>query len=127
LASLVGAHSLASVDDHGGPVKALAERIAYEGAWRRVVAAYTHMDILNHIQTVEDIATIDTTTPWAQQGPLTRAQARLLNYQVKSFLAVQTSSYVNGVLLNKCDDFLMFRNLGHEPDWRESNHNNKHV
>jgi hypothetical protein len=73
----------------------------------------------------EDIATIDTTTPCAQQGPLTRARVRQLNYQVKSFLAVQTSSYVNGVLLNKCDDFLMFRNLGHELDWRESNQNNK--
>jgi hypothetical protein len=73
----------------------------------------------------EDIATIDATTPCAQQGPLTRARARQLNYQVKSFLAVQTSPYVNGVLLNKCDDFLMFRNLGHEPDWRERNQNNK--
>jgi hypothetical protein len=29
----------------------------------------------------EDIATIDTTTPCAQQGPLIRARARQLNYQ----------------------------------------------
>jgi hypothetical protein len=29
----------------------------------------------------EDIATIDTTTPCAQQGPFTRARARQLNYQ----------------------------------------------
>jgi len=73
----------------------------------------------------EDISSINTTTPATQQGPLTRARARQLNYQVKSFLAVQTSSSMNGVLLNPCDDFLMLRNLGLEPDWRESKHDKK--
>ena len=73
----------------------------------------------------EDISSINTTTPATQQGPLTRARARQLKYQVKSFLAVQTSSSMNGVLLNSCDDFLMLRNLGLEPDWRESKHDKK--
>lgn len=77
--------------------------------------------------TDEDIPTIDTTMPSNEQGPLTRAQARQLNYQVESFLAVQTSYSLNGVLLYPCDDFLMLRNLGHEPDWRKSNHDNGQV
>ena len=32
---------------------------------------------------------------------------------------------MNGILLNPCDDFLMLRNLGLEPDWRESKHDKK--
>jgi len=52
---------------------------------------------------------IDTTMPSAQQGPLTRARARQLNYQVKSLLTVETSYPLNGVLLNPCDDFLMLK------------------
>jgi hypothetical protein len=39
LAPFAGAHDLASVSDHSGPVKALAERIAHEGARCGVVAA----------------------------------------------------------------------------------------
>jgi hypothetical protein len=64
----------------------------------------------------EDIPSNDTTTPTAQQGPMTRARARQLNYQVKSFLALKMSSSLNGVLLKSCDDFLMLRNMGEEPD-----------
>ena len=81
----------------------------------------------NHEGTLcdEDISSIDTTTPATRQGPLTRARARQLNYQVKSFLAVQTSYSMNGILLNPCDDFLMLRNLGLEPDWRERKHDKK--
>ena len=59
----------------------------------------------------EDISSFDTTIPIAQQGPMTRAKARELNYQVKSFLAVQTISSPDGVLLNPCDDFLMLRKM----------------
>jgi hypothetical protein len=65
----------------------------------------------------EDIPIIDTTTPTTRQGPNTQARARQLNYQVKLFLAVQTSYSPNGVLLKPCDDFVMIRKLGHEPDW----------
>ena len=59
----------------------------------------------------EDIPSLDTTIPIAQQGPMTRAKARELNYQVKSFLAVQIISSLDGVLLNPCDDFLMLRKM----------------
>ena len=73
----------------------------------------------------EDIPPNDTPIPNTQQGPMTRARARELNYQVNSFLAVHKPSSMNGVLLNSCDAFLIHRNLGHEPDWRESNHDKK--
>jgi len=42
---------------------------------------------------------------------MTRAKAWELNYQVKSFLVVQTISSPDGVLLNPCDDFLMLRKM----------------
>ena len=73
----------------------------------------------------EDIPPNDTPMPTLQQGPMTRARARELNYQVNSFLAVHKPSSMNGVLLNSCDAFLILRNLGHEPDWRESKHDKK--
>ena len=75
----------------------------------------------------EDIPPNDTTMPTTQQGPMTRARARELNYQVNSFLAVHKPSSMNGVLLNSCDVFLMLRNFGHEPgpDWRESKDDKK--
>ena len=63
----------------------------------------------------EDIPSIDTTTPAAQQGPMTRARARQLNYQVKSFLAVHTNSSQNWMLLNHGDDCLILRNVGQDP------------
>ena len=73
----------------------------------------------------EDIPSNDTTMPTTQQGPMTRARARELNYQVNPFLAVDKPSSQNWMLLNHCDDFLMLRNLGLEPDWRESKHDKK--
>lgn len=63
----------------------------------------------------EDITSTDTTKPIAQEGPMTRARARQLNYQVKSFLTVYSSSSQNGVLLNPCGDFVMIRNMGGAP------------
>jgi hypothetical protein len=56
----------------------------------------------------------DTPIPTTQQGLVTRARARELNYQVISFLAVHKAPSMNGVLLNSCDAFLIHRNLGHE-------------
>ena len=64
--------------------------------------------------------------PISQQRPITRARTQL-NYQVKSFFAVQTNYPPNGVLLNPCDDFLMIRNLKYEPDWRMEYNDNKQV
>ena len=71
----------------------------------------------------EDNSSLDTTIPIAQQGPMTRAKARELNYQVKSFLAVQTISSPDGVLLNPCDDFLMLRNM-EETSWMQGHQDN---
>jgi hypothetical protein len=45
LAPFTGAYDLAGVGDRGGPVEALEERVAHEGAWRRVVTAYTRVDV----------------------------------------------------------------------------------
>jgi hypothetical protein len=70
----------------------------------------------------EDITIIDTTIPVttspfvANQGPITRARARKLNYQVNSFLAIEANSSLNEVL-KPCDDFIMLRCLGGEPSW----------
>ena len=52
--------------------------------------------------------------PTTQQGPMTRARARELNYQVNSFLAIHKSSSQNWMLLNHCDDFIIIRNDGEE-------------
>ena len=46
---------------------------------------------------------------------MTCARARKLNYQVNSFLAAQTNSFSNGVLLKSCDNFIILRCLGVEP------------
>jgi hypothetical protein len=45
LAPFAGAHDLASVSERGGPVEAMAERIAHEGAGRGVVATYARVYI----------------------------------------------------------------------------------
>ena len=58
---------------------------------------------------------------------MTRARARQLNYQEKSFLAVQMSYSLNGVLLKPCDDVLMIRNTGGEQAHRMSDRNNHRV
>jgi hypothetical protein len=57
-----------------------------------------------------------TTSPFvANKGPMTRACARKLNYQVNSFLAIEANSSLNEVL-KPCDDFIMLRCLGGEPE-----------
>jgi hypothetical protein len=38
LTPLAGAYDLVGVSNRGAPVKALAERVAHDGTWRRVVA-----------------------------------------------------------------------------------------
>jgi hypothetical protein len=45
LAPLAGAYDLAGVGDRGGPVEALAECVAHEGARCRVMAAYARVDV----------------------------------------------------------------------------------
>ena len=65
------------------------------------------------------------TSPFvANQGPMTRACARKLNYKVNSFLAAETNSSLN-VVLNPCYDFIMLKCLAGEPSW--SGENNKAI
>jgi hypothetical protein len=45
LAPFVGAHDLVGVGNRGGPLEALAERVAHEGARRRVVATHARVDV----------------------------------------------------------------------------------
>jgi hypothetical protein len=47
-------HDFVGIDNRGGPVEALAERVAHEGARRRVVAAYACVDVSNEFPTVGD-------------------------------------------------------------------------
>jgi hypothetical protein len=54
LASLAGAHDFASIADRGGPVEALAERVAHESAWRRMVAAYSRVYVLKELAPLRD-------------------------------------------------------------------------
>jgi hypothetical protein len=54
LAPLAGAHDLASVGDRGGPVEALMERVAHEGARRRVVAAHARVDVVEDLVPLGD-------------------------------------------------------------------------
>ena len=62
----------------------------------------------------EDITSLDThnTHPQdARQGPMTRARARQLNYQVSSFLGVHNFPIENRFLSKSCD-FILLRNQG---------------
>jgi hypothetical protein len=54
LAPLAGTYDLVGVGDRGGPVKALAERVAHEGTWRRVMAAYARLDVSDDLATLGD-------------------------------------------------------------------------
>jgi hypothetical protein len=71
----------------------------------------------------EDISSMDTTMPTAQQGPIAQACAQQLNYQVKSFLIAHTNPSQNEMLLNYGDECLILRSMGHEEKVR-SCHNN---
>jgi hypothetical protein len=68
--------------------------------------------------TDEDIPTVDTTaatTPPHVPGPLTRARARQLNYQVLSFLGTLSNTHEN-MMLPKSDVFMLLRNNGPSMD-----------
>ena len=70
----------------------------------------------------EDISTIDTTiapTSTQIQGPITRARARELNYQVLSFLGTLPNVHEN-MMLPKLDVFMLHRNDGPSMDGRDT-------
>jgi hypothetical protein len=54
LASIAGAHGLASISDRNGPVEALVERVAHEGVWRYVVAAYARVNVPKELAPLRD-------------------------------------------------------------------------
>jgi hypothetical protein len=54
LAPFANAHDLAGISDRGGQLEALAERVAHEGAWHRVVAAYACVDVSKVLAPLRD-------------------------------------------------------------------------
>jgi hypothetical protein len=54
LPPFAGTHDLAGVGHRGGLVEALKERVAHEGAWRRVVAAYSCVDVAEELAPLRD-------------------------------------------------------------------------
>jgi hypothetical protein len=54
LAPLTGAYDLIGISNRGGPIEALAERVAHESARCRVVAAHTRVDVSNKFAIVGD-------------------------------------------------------------------------
>jgi hypothetical protein len=54
LAPFAGAHDFVGISDNGGPLEALAKRVAHEGARRCVVDTHARMDVSNKLSTVGD-------------------------------------------------------------------------
>jgi hypothetical protein len=54
LAPFACVHDLAGVCDCGRLVKALAKRVAHEGAWRRVVATHARVDVTEELVALGD-------------------------------------------------------------------------
>jgi hypothetical protein len=54
LAPFTGAHDLVGISDRSGSVEALAERVAHEGVWCRVVAAYARVDVSKELAPLRD-------------------------------------------------------------------------
>ena len=75
--------------------------------------------------TDEDIQATDTsaaptaTHTHVPQGPLTRARARQLNYQVLSFIGTLPNVHEN-MMLHKSDVFMLLRNDGPSKDGKDA-------
>jgi alkylated DNA nucleotide flippase Atl1 len=54
LAPFAGAHDLAGICDSSRPVKALAEHVAHEGAWHRVVATHARVNVSKELAPLRD-------------------------------------------------------------------------
>jgi hypothetical protein len=70
----------------------------------------------------EDIPIVDTTaapTPPLVPGPITRARARQLNYQILSFLGTLSNTHEN-MMLPKADVFMLPRNDGPSMDKKDN-------
>jgi hypothetical protein len=47
-------HDLCGIGDRGWPVETLSKRVAYEGAWRRMMATYSGVDVSEQLPTLRD-------------------------------------------------------------------------
>ena len=54
LATLASPHNFSGIGDCCGPVKVLPERVAHEGAWCRVVAANSGVDVSEQLPALEN-------------------------------------------------------------------------
>jgi hypothetical protein len=54
LATFTGAYDLAGISDRGGPIEALAEHVAHEGARRRVMATHACVDVSEDLAPLRD-------------------------------------------------------------------------
>ena len=93
----------------------------------RIVLTGNLVHVWIHRQTDEDINTIVTpTAPTATYaGPITRARARQLNYQVLSFLGNESNVHEN-MMLPKLDTFVLLTNEGPSLEKDEHWSKNKH-
>jgi hypothetical protein len=73
----------------------------------------------------EDIPHVDTTVAPTLQGPITRARARQLNYQVLSFLGMNPH-ILEHMMLPNSDMFVTLRNDGPSMDKKDNNDGSKH-
>ena len=97
--------------------------------WPKEFVIHSDHESLKHIksQADEDINTIITPTGPAaiHTGPITRARARQLNYQVLSFLANDSNVHEN-MMLPKLDTFVLLTNEGPSLEKDEHWSKNKH-
>jgi hypothetical protein len=54
LAAFAGAHDLTGINDRGGPIEALAECVAHEGARHHVVAARARVNVSKELAPLGD-------------------------------------------------------------------------
>ena len=54
LVAFARSHDLCGISDRGWPVETLLERIAHEGAWRRMMATDSSVDVSKQLPALED-------------------------------------------------------------------------
>ena len=94
------------------------------GAWRRINGTLWRQEDGGYDEDINTIVT-STSPTVTYTGPITRARARQLNYQVLSFLANDSNVHEN-MMLPKLDTFVLLTNEG--PSFEKDEHwsKNKH-
>ena len=54
LAAFARSHDLCGIGDRGWPVETLSKHVAYEGAWLRMMATYSSVDVSEQLPTLGD-------------------------------------------------------------------------